>query len=194
MPSFIPDESLEIAPLVADRWSPKMFSADALTRHDLLRLFEAARWAPSSYNEQPWRFVAGLKGHGDAYDKLLSVLVDTNQAWAKTAPALVLVVAKKTLSLNDKPNRFSSYDTGQAIGILSMQAGTMGLYLRQIGGYDKQLAIHHFNIPDDYEPMAVMAIGYLDGDYASESPGSATYRTRKPLHEISFGDFWGQSF
>jgi nitroreductase len=194
MPVNITENSPELAPLVADRWSPKLFRDQNVEREKVVSLLEAARWAPSSYNEQPWRFVVGNKGHGLAYDKIFGVLEPVNQSWAQTAPVLIAVCAKKTLSRNGKKNNYAWYDTGQAVANLTMQAGTQGLYLRQIGGFFPSPLCNTLDVPEDFEPVVVLAIGYLSDEFTHLNGRAPENRMRRPLQELAFTDDWGLEF
>src|SRR5688572_16751877 len=186
----------EIHTLLAERRSPRAFAADMIEPEKLQRIFEAARWAPSSSNEQPWRFIVGIKGNGLVYDKIFSTLSERNQNWAQPAPVLAIGVAKKEFSHNDKPNRFHQYDTGQAVAYLTMQAMVEGVFIHQMGSYSASQARELFNIPDDFEPMAAMVLGYLGDpsilpeDLRERETGP---RRRRPLAETVFGDVWGQT-
>ncbi|HSH51540.1 MAG TPA: nitroreductase family protein [Bacteroidales bacterium] len=146
--------------IIKNRYSPVIFSSQKIEKEKLESLFEAARWAPSSYNEQPWRFIVGVKNHNENFAKLFDCLVEANQYWAKYAPVLVMSLAKKTSSVTGKPNRFAQYDTGMAVGNLLAQATSLGLYVHQMGGYRIAKAKAHFGLDNDLEPMAIMAIGF----------------------------------
>ncbi len=152
--------SLDILPEIKHRWSPRSFSDKAVHADMLKRIFEAARWAPSSFNEQPWRFIAGIKGD-ETYDKLHSCLVEFNQIWAINAPVLVLAIGKKTSSKGGE-NTVYQYDVGQSVAYLSLQAEAEGLKSHQMGGFSKEKAREAFAIPNDYEPLVMAAIGYQD--------------------------------
>lgn len=147
--------------LIKKRYSPVIFSSKKVEQEKIVSLFEAARWAPSSYNEQPWRFIVGVKNDDENYPKLFDCLVEANQYWAKYAPVLALSVAKKTSSVTGKTNRFAQHDTGMAVGNLLMQATSLGLYVHQMGGYSISKSREYFNLDDDLEPMAAIAIGYI---------------------------------
>jgi nitroreductase len=173
--------------LITERYSPVIFSTKQVEEEKLRLLFDAARWAPSSYNEQPWRFIVGVKDQGENYENILDSLVEANQYWAKYAPVLALSFAKKNSTVKDKPNRFAQYDTGMAVGNLLAQATSMGLYVHQMGGYSREKVIKAFNIEDEFEPMAAMAIGYkgdieLFPDDLKER--ELKKRVRKPLDDI----------
>jgi nitroreductase len=181
--------------LIRNRWSPRAF-ADKPIPPDVLRsLFEAARWAPSSNNEQPWAFLVAPKEDKENFEKMLSVLVEFNAGWAKHAPVLTLVVAKLSFAKNNTPNRNAQYDTGSATAWLSVEATARGLFVHQMAGFDPEKARHAFGIPVGWEAIAALAIGY-PGD-----PGSLpdrlkerelAPRTRKPLSEFVMDGHWGQ--
>lgn len=143
------------------RWSGRIYADKAVEKDDLLSLFEAARWSASCFNEQPWRFLVGVKGD-DTYNRIFDILVEFNQDWAKTAPVLVLAYAKKTFTQNGKPNMHSWYDTGQAMASLTVQATHLDLNVHQMGGYDRNRAQQELIQDDDFEPICVAAIGYRE--------------------------------
>src|SRR4051812_40143982 len=157
----------DVLDVIRHRWSPRAFDASRpLTRDEQHQLFEAARWAPSSANEQPWQFlVADRFTHAEAFATLLSTLTESNQTWAKSAPVLVLVSARPT-SDDGKLNPFAWYDTGQAVSMLTIQATSMGLGLRQMAGFHRDRAREVCGIDAGFEPVVVMAIGHI-GDVES---------------------------
>lgn len=179
------------------RWSPLAFAPTPLSAETLRTLFEAARWAPSSFNEQPWRFVLGSRRDSPGvYEALLGTLFPSNAAWAKTAPVLFLAVAKDTFTHNDVPNRVALYDVGQAVGHLTVQAATMGLVLHQMGGFDAAKARVDLAIPEGFTPVAMAALGYLGeasvlGDPALEEKHARPGRVRRALDGSVFG-VWGE--
>jgi len=147
--------------VIRARYSTVIFSSKKIEDEKLASLFEAARWAPSAFNEQPWRFIVGVKSKDENYQKIYDCLMEANQAWAKFAPVLVLSIASVNSSVTGKPNRFSQYDTGMAVGNLLAQATFLDLYVHQMGGFSVSNAREFFEIGDEYEVMAAMAIGYL---------------------------------
>jgi nitroreductase len=179
--------------LIAARWSPRSFSSREVAASDLKILFDAARWAASSYNEQPWRFLVATKSDPAAYQKLLGVLVEFNQGWVKTAPVLFLMAAKKTFTQQGTANRFCLHDAGQALANLFLQATALGLHCHGMAGFDEEKARNELHVPDDYELGAAVAVGYL-GDPADLPPqyraGETAPRQRKPINEIVFGADW----
>lgn len=187
--------SLEIHPVIKNRWSPRSFSKQPVNNDQLARIFEAARWAPSSFNEQPWRFIVGIKGD-DTYEKLYECLVEFNQIWAQTAPVLMLAVGN-TMSSKGEENTVFRYDVGQSMAYLTLQAEAEGLRSHQMGGFSKEKARELFNIPDDHEPLVMTAIGYQDSADKLR-PNFAEMekqpRSRKPFDEFVFGADFGAPF
>ena len=182
--------------LIRERWSPRAF-ADKPVPQDVLRsIFEAARWAPSSFNEQPWAYIVATKDDKDNFEKMLSVLVDFNVQWAKSAPVLALAVAKLTFAKNNAPNRNAQYDTGAATALLSVEATARGLAVHQMAGFDAEKARQVFGVPEGWEPIAALAIGY-PGDPASLPPPlkdrEMAPRTRKPIAEFVMAGQWGHT-
>ena len=145
------------------RWSPRAFDMDKrVSKLDVLTCLEAARWAPSCFGEEPWRFVVCHKeGQEEAWQDMLSCLAPKNQEWAQFAPVLMMVCTKSTFSHNDAPNRWAEYDAGQATVSLCLQAESLGLVTHQMGGFDGGRVREKFTIPDDYIPMAALALGHL---------------------------------
>ncbi|OFX86915.1 MAG: hypothetical protein A2W99_04160 [Bacteroidetes bacterium GWF2_33_16] len=174
--------------IIRNRYSTVLFSSEPIEKDKLNLLFEAARWAPSAYNEQPWRFIIGIKEKDDVYKKLLDCLVDSNQYWAKHAPILVLVASKKVFSHNSNLNRTSFYDTGLAVGNLLTQATSLDLFVHQMGGFNNDKARKEFNIPENFEPIVIMAIGYkgIPDDFPNDLQlREKKARTRKNIDEIN---------
>ena len=181
--------------LLANRWSPRAFSPEPVEEEKLLSLFEAARWSPSAANSQPWSFIVTQRGDG-CHEQFVQILAGFNQMWAPNAPVLVLTVATPQPDSKDgAANAYSYYDLGQAVALLSVQAGAVGLWLHQMGGFDHEAARVLFGLPKGYEPMSVIAIGY-QGDI-NVLPDSAQEREkapreRKPIEEFVFKDGWQQ--
>lgn len=151
---------MDIIDIIKNRHSPRAFSDKAIDKKDLAKIFECARWAASAYNEQPWRFIYASKTNNVKYNKLLDCLVEFNQIWAKTADVLIITLAKKNLSRNDKPNRHYMYDLGQSVANMAIAAESLGMHMHQMGGYYKEKVIEHFNISDEYESASIIALGY----------------------------------
>jgi nitroreductase len=181
--------------LIRQRWSPRAFS-DKLIPPDVLRtLFEAARWAPSSNNEQPWAFLAATRDDKENFEKALSTLVEFNASWARHAAALAIAVAKLNFE-KGTPNRNAFYDTGAATALLSMEATARGLFVHQMAGFDPGKAKQVFAIPEGFEPIAAIAIGY-PGDPASLPEKlrerELAPRTRKPVSDFVMTGKWGHT-
>lgn len=159
-----------IADLIAQRRSRRAYASQPIEAHKINSLFEAARWAPSSMNEQPWSYIYATQDQPELWNKLLETLNESNRVWAKHAPLLILSMVRRTLIRNGAINGAARYDVGAANAFLSMQATQLGLNVHQMGGYDRQKAIENMNIPDTHEPMVIMAVGYLgDSENLSEN-------------------------
>lgn len=179
--------------ILKKRWSPRAFEDRAVEVEKLQRIFEAASWAPSSFNEQPWRFIVGIKGDA-TYDKIYNALLPGNQAWAKSAPVLIFFLGKKSFSYDGNTNYVHKYDTGQAAAYLTFQATEEGLHVHQMGGIDRDKARISFDIPDDFSIVTAAAIGYIgnpeilpnDLKDAEKAP-----RDRKALPELVFDKTFG---
>ncbi|HEY6945466.1 MAG TPA: nitroreductase family protein [Candidatus Acidoferrum sp.] len=182
--------------LIRNRWSPRAFEGKAIPEEVLRSLFEAARWAPSSNNEQPWAYIVATKDDKANFDKILGTLVEFNQGWAKSASALAIAVAKLTFAKNNAPNRNAPYDTGAATALLSVEATARGLVVHQMAGFDPEKAQQTFAIPEGWEPLAAIAIGY-PGNPDSLPPKlkdrELAQRTRKPIREFVMTGSWGHT-
>ena len=198
--SYTPEEieKLKHAPAIAGveeiflrRWSPRAFADKDVSNEDLKKIFEAARWAASSFNEQPWRFFLGRRGDG-TYQKIFDALVEFNQGWAKSAPVLILSVASNKFAQNGQSNQYSLHDTGAATGYLSLQATALGLHTHSMAGFDHSKARKAFVVSADYDIGAVTALGYL-GDPATLHDQLRTNelspRQRKTVSEIVLADW-----
>jgi len=152
-----------VVDLIERRRSRRAYSSQPIEQEKIQSLFEAARWAPSSMNEQPWAYLYATSDQPELYNELLNVLNESNRVWASHAPLLILSMARKTHFRNGAVNVAAKYDVGAANAFLSMQATHLGLNVHQMGGYDRQKAIENLNIPDTHEPIVIMAIGYLGG-------------------------------
>lgn len=145
---------------IKDRRSKRAYSTTLVSEETIRSLFEAARWAPSSMNEQPWVYIYAVADDKELWNKIFASLNDSNKIWAQHAPLLVVSLARKTLLRNGVINSAARYDVGAANALLSLQATHVGLNVHQMGGYNKQVLIDNLNIPDTHEPTVVMAIGY----------------------------------
>jgi nitroreductase len=181
--------------LLAERWSPYGFEDRPVAQADLRSLFEAARWAASSYNEQPWSFFVATKENPEEFARLLSCLVEGNQGWAKAAPVLVLGVVSLKFSRNNKDNRAAVHDLGLAAGNLLVEATARGLCVHQMIGILPDKAREVYQIPEHSEAWTAIAIGYK-GDPAKLPDAlkerDLASRQRKPLSQFVFTGKWGQ--
>jgi nitroreductase len=180
--------------LLRDRWSPRAFKNQMIEKEKLQRFFEAARWAPSASNLQPWRFIIGFKGD-ETYKKIAGTLVEFNQLWALTAPVLIIAVAKKT-NHKGEPNVSALYDLGQSVAHLTFQASADGLYVHQMGGFSSSQAAELFEIPADFSVATVVAIGYIgDPEILHENlkKMEITARERRQSIESVFTGSFGQA-
>ena len=183
----------DIEPLFVRRWSPRAMTGEAIELSEMSRLLEAARWAPSSYNEQPWRF---LYAHRDTehWKTFFDLLVPGNQAWCEGAGALLVIVSKKTFSRNGKPNPVSVFDAGAAWENLALQGASMDLVIHGMAGFDQDAARRELAIPDDFAICAMVAIGrpghpdhHLPEDLREMDKNPSG---RKPVGEIAFEGGW----
>jgi nitroreductase len=192
-PVKLADTDYPIHELLQKRWSPRAFSEKLIDNELLNQLFEAARWAPSSYNEQPWRFIVAQKEDHEAYEKLASVMNEFNRSWATDAPVLVLALTKTTFDLDGRDNPHAGHDLGQAIAHLTFEATKNDLYVHQMAGISPEKARELYDISKDYNPMTMFAIGYK-GQPESLSDKmrkqETSPRIRKNLDEIVFDGEW----
>ena len=188
--------SVAIQETIANRWSPRAFDASkSVNQEQIIALLEAARWAPSCFGDEPWRFIVWYKGTNEsAWQQAFNCLAPSNQTWVKAAPVLMLVCANTLFGHNQTPNRWGQYDTGAAAENLCLQASSMGLMVHQMGGFNADKARESFAIPDQYTPMAMLAVGY-EGDENNLPDELKTRelaeRKRKPLGELFFTNTWG---
>jgi nitroreductase len=178
---------------LSDRWSPYGFEDRPVAEADLCSLFEAARWAASSYNEQPWNYILAIKENPKEFDQLLSCLVEANQAWAKAAPVLVLGVVSLRFAKNQKDNRAAVHDLGLASGNLVVEATTRGLSVHQMIGILPDKAREVYQIPEHFEAWTALAIGY-NADPATMPAAlkerDMAPRQRRPLRDFVFTGQW----
>ena len=182
--------------LIVNRFSPYAFSEREVSVEDLRSLFEAARWAASSYNEQPWSYIVARRSDEAEHQRLLSCLVPPNQAWAKAAPVLALGVVRTSFSRNDKPNAAALHDLGAASAQLSFEATSRGIAVHQMIGILPDQARDLYGIPDHSQALTGLAIGYAaDPDQAPEPyrERDETPRERKPLGNFVFSDHYGKA-
>jgi nitroreductase len=182
--------------IVRERWSPRAFSDKVVPPEALRSLFEAARWAPSSSNLQPWSYLVATQDDPENFAKMLSTLVEFNAGWAKQAPVLVLSVAQVKTPKDSAPNRHALHDVGSATAQLTFEANSRGMLVHQMAGFDVEKAREVFGIPRDWEPVAAMAIGYPGDPQALPErlrERELAPRTRKPLNEFVMTGGWGHT-
>ena len=183
----------DINPLLLHRWSPRAMSGEEISDTELMCLFEAARWAPSSYNGQPWRFIYA-KRNTEHWSKLFNLMVDFNKSWAKNAAVLLVIISRKNFEQDEKPSVTHQFDAGAAWENLALQGETQGLVTHGMQGFDYEKARRDLSIPDTFDVMAMVAIGkpapkeVLPTDVQKKEHAS----DRKPLSEIIMeGQFGG---
>jgi len=179
-----------ISGLIARRWSARAFSSRRVERSKLLSILEAARWAPSSRNEQPWRYIIFTSDNVEKLKKAQSVLKDIND-YAKRAPILICAITKKTYSDNSNYNRLHFHDLGAANENMFLEAFNQGLIMHEMGGFDVQKAREAFDIPEDFEVGIMIAIGYQDTHHVLPErliKKAIMPRERKLLSEIAFDE------
>ena len=189
--------SVPVNELIAARWSGRAYDSRRPVSVDhIIALCEAARWAPSCYGDQPWRFIICNKNtRKSAWDMAFSCLSEGNQSWAKDVPVLILVIADSILSRTGKINRWGQYDSGAAAMNICIQATELGLMVHQMGGFDSEQAGKKFSIPDRFTPMAMMAVGYqlpLDKIEGEVRERETAGRVRHPLDNNFFDGEWGK--
>ncbi|MGE5431298.1 MAG: nitroreductase family protein [Syntrophomonadaceae bacterium] len=180
--------------LIKNRHSTRTFSEEQIDCDVILSLFEAARWAPSGGNEQPWRFILAGKNDPESYFKVLSSLAEGNKVWAKNAPLLIVGIARLDRGIDKKLNKYAFYDLSGAVTNLILQATSQNLYVRQMGGFNPLMLRELFDIPENFEPAVVLAVGYKSEE--SDIPENLKImenapRQRKQLNEIVFSGKFG---
>jgi nitroreductase len=182
-----------IHPLIAARWSPRAFEDREVPGSALNSVFEAARWAPSCFNEQPWNFIVARRQDGEEFERMLGCLVEGNRSWAKGAQVLMITVARMSFAHNGKPNRHAYHDLGLAVGTLSVQATELGLSLHQMAGFDADRAREVYGIPEGFEAVTAIALGY-PGSPESLPDGlrdrETAPRERKPMASFVHAGRW----
>jgi len=188
------ETQVPIHEVIGRRWSPRAFAPRSVEPEKLVSVFEAARWAASASNEQPWAFVVATSDDPKNYEAMLGVLVDFNRGWANQAPVLILTLAHSQFEKDGRPNRHAFYDLGQAAANLSLQATALGLVTHPMAGFDAEAARHRFAVPAGWEPVSVIALGYPgDPDSLNETlrQRELAQRKRKPLPSLVFSGTWG---
>jgi len=188
--------TLAIHPVLKNRWSPRAFNGELIEKDKIDRMFEAARWSPSASNEQPWRFIVGIKGD-ETYQKIFDTFGEFNQLWTATAPILALTVGyTKSMKNSTLPNPTYTYDVGQAIAHLSFQAHADGLHVHQMAGFDAAKAEKIFDVPADFKVLTAFAVGYIgDPEILHPNLKKTEYgmRVRRPISETVFTGKFGEA-
>lgn len=189
------DNDYELHELIERRWSPRAFADEAIEDETIRRMLEAARWAPSCYNEQPWSFLVGKKG-SQTHDGILECLYDDNRKWARRAPLLMVSVASRSFDYNGEENRHALHDVGLAVENLVLQALDEGVFVHQMAGFDEDRVRTKFSVPGDHVPVACLAAGYpgdpdsLPDELADRERGE---RTRKSQAEFVYSGKFGET-
>lgn len=183
---------------IQDRWSPYRFDAREVEEEKLLLCLEAARWAASSFNDQPWSWIVARRQNTEEFEQMVGCLMEANQPWASQAGVLVMTVSRNHFAYNKKPNRVALHDLGQAAAHLALQATSVGLQVHQMGGVNLSKVRLEYGIPEGYEPQTAIAIGYADSSDPSGELATQLHkresgpRTRLKLSEQVFSGKWGK--
>jgi nitroreductase len=188
-------DNLPLIQAIQDRWSPYDYEPRGVETDKLKRCLQAAQWAPSSYNEQPWSFIVAARENESAFQKVLHCLLEANQAWASQAGVLILTVVRTTFRQNGKPNRVALHDLGAAAAFLALQATAEGLQAHQMAGLNLSQVRLAFEIPDGHEPQTAIALGYPNLNPADPEHPLASRdrqpRNRMDLDKTVFSDRFG---
>jgi nitroreductase len=190
------ETSVPIHEIISERWSPRAFEPRPVEPEKLRSLVEAAHWAASSSNAQPWYFIVATKREPEAFGRVLESFVEGNRVWAKNAPVIGLSVAALKFEQNGAPNRFAFHDVGQAAANLALQASALGLQIHQMGGILPEKARELFAIPQGYEAVSGIALGYPGDPDSLPEPlrqREIAPRVRKPLTSFVFSGKWGEA-
>jgi nitroreductase len=180
-------------PLLKRRWSPRAFTDKAIEKEKLQRIFEAARWAPSAGNEQPWKFIVGINPD-ETWQKIFDSLADGNKLWNQNVPVLIISIGKKIYSRDQSPYFHFQYDTGQSVAHLSVEAMNQGLFVHQMAGFSSEKIIKDFDVPSDHQPLTAIALGYPGNpDDLPEQlkKRELAERTRKDFSDFVFSGTFG---
>jgi nitroreductase len=179
--------------VIRNRWSPAIYSPKPVEHEQLLTILEAARWAPSSYNAQPWSFLVAFKDEPEEFSRMLSCLVPGNVAWAQHVPVLMISVAKLQFE-NGKPNRHAWHDTGIATGFMMLQAASTGILAHGMAGFDPDKARELYSIPPTHDPVAAIGLGYPGDDEGApeELRQRNVHKPRRQMADFVFAGQWGK--
>ncbi len=182
--------------LITRRRSPVIFSSTPVSDGQVRLLVEAAQWAPSSFNQQPWRFVYAHRADRDEWDALFNLLLPGNQEWVKhRVPLLMLSLAERIIPGRNRENVYAQHDVGLATGNLLLQATAMDLFVHPMGGFDREQAVRVLEIPEPYQPLTMFAVGYAgeaDGIPEDMVIRDRAVRKRNSLDTVYFKGKWGK--
>ncbi len=181
---------------LTERWSPRAFSSEPISKEAIVALFEAARWAPSGNNSQPWRFIFSTQDKPEAFEKMADCLAPNNKRWAEKAFMLLTVVVEQHAPGAEKPNDSAEYATGLSVASLTLEATARNLYCHQMGGINRDKVRETYNIPGGYAPRVIIAIGHMGRLEALPEDLQArekAERSRKNLEEIVFETTWAEA-
>ena len=185
-------------PILKNRRSPVLFSDKKIAKEDILGIFEAARWSPSSSNQQPWRYIIAPKDKPEDFQRLFNCLTAGNKLWVKNVPLLCISIAEVISDYNYKENRYAFHDVGLSTSFLIFQAMSLGIYVHVMGGFNPDMAVESLNIPERFSPVAMIAMGYPadspEGFPAELITKEKRKRVRKEIPEILFNGLWGNNF
>lgn len=190
------DTHYPVHDLIARRWSPRAFDPRPVAADQIRSVLEAARWAASSFNEQPWTFLVARREDRAAFETMLDCLVPGNQVWARQAGVLILTVVKRTFTRNDRPNRTAEHDVGLAAATLTLQATALGLSVHQMGGIDLEAIRRVYSIPEGYAPLTGIALGHpgtLEHLPAELHASEGEPRERRAQDAFVFDGAWGRA-
>lgn len=185
----IPSTKYPVIDVIKNRWSNRAFKKEAISENEIATLFEAASWAPSCNNEQPWQYFYAQKSNSELFNAMVDCLLTGNSIWAKEADIIIATIARKTFDATGKPNEWASYDLGAANYGLLLQAQTMNIYGHQMAGFKPEQARKVLNLSDNQEIMSFIVLGYLGDASSLEEPFKSrelTPRSRKSVEEIAF--------
>jgi nitroreductase len=183
--------------VIRNRWSPYRFGPRTVEDEKIVRCLEAARWAASSFNDQPWSWIVARRQDTDQFERMVGCLLEANQAWARSAGVLILTITRSAFAYNNKPNRVALHDLGQAAAHLALQAAELGLQVHQMAGVNLSLVRQEYRVPEGHEPQTAIAIGYPDTSDPSDDLAKQLHqretgaRKRVPLGEQVFSEKWG---
>ncbi|QDS92291.1 malonic semialdehyde reductase [Roseimaritima multifibrata] len=179
----------------SSRWSPYAYTPRTVEKEKIEACFDAARWAPSSYNEQPWRFLIAFREQEAEFQRMLGCLNAPNQEWAKHAGVLILTAIHTRFDRNGSANRVALHDLGAAAGYFALQAAKEGLQAHQMAGVELEKIRTTYSLPEGYQPQTAIAVGYVDtqSTHSDLATRDQNPRTRKAFSEFVFSETWGKA-